>query len=190
MRAAASASRARAPTAAMAIPGEAMNAFCDALTTRSTPQRVHVERHRPQAADAVDQGERFARRARTAAASSRSGLATPVEVSLWVRSTAAYGARPPGEQPGRAGSAAVPQSKSSRSTAAPKISAIFANRSPNARSTRPAPGRRARGRSRSPPPVSPCPEPVRRNTSPSVPISPARPSVVSRRSSPNSARGG
>ena len=38
MVATASAARARAPSAAIAIPGDAMNAFCDALITRSTPQ--------------------------------------------------------------------------------------------------------------------------------------------------------
>ena len=53
---------ARSPTAAIAMPGDAIHAFWLALTTRSTPQRVHLEWHRAQPADAVDEEKRLAGR--------------------------------------------------------------------------------------------------------------------------------
>ena len=72
---------------------------------------VHLERHRAEAADAVDDAPagRPARRGRRPRAS-RSGFATPVEVSLWVRSTARYGGAPARRARSAAGSAASPHS--------------------------------------------------------------------------------
>ena len=77
--------------AAMAMPGEAIHAFWLALTTRSTPQASisNGMAPRPLMPSTMTSGSPGA--AWTAATSSRSGLATPVEVSLWVSSTARYG---------------------------------------------------------------------------------------------------
>ncbi len=124
--------------------------------------------------------------ARTAATSSRSGLATPVEVSLCVSSTALYGPEDARWRASASGSAGVPHSKSSFSTSAPKMVAIFANRSPNepmlTARTR-SPGESVLTTAAS---IAPDPEPVRRKTSPEVPMSSAMPEDVSRTSVSNS----
>ena len=72
----------------MASPGAAIQAFCEPVTTRSMPQRVHLERDRSEARHAVDHDQRLGRGSRMAAARTGIGFMTPVEVSLWVSRTA------------------------------------------------------------------------------------------------------
>ena len=77
-----------AASAAIAMPGDAIHAFWLALTTRSTPHASISNGHRAEAADAVDEQERLAGRPAHDLGQRRIGFATPVEVSLWVTSTA------------------------------------------------------------------------------------------------------
>ncbi len=168
------------------MPGEAIHAFWLALTTRSTPQASISKgmAPRPLMPSTMTSGSPGA--ACTAATSSRSGLATPVEVSLWVSSTARYGGWPARCAARAAGSAASPHSTSKRSTWAPKACAMSAKRSPKppmmTASTR-SPGERLFTMAAS---IAPEPEPVSRTTSPEVPISVASPLVISACISANS----
>jgi hypothetical protein len=178
--------RARSPTAAMAIPGEAIQAFWLALTTRSMPQASisNGMAPRPLMPSTTSSGSPGA--ARTTPARAWSGLATPVDVSLWVMRTARYGSAPASRSRRTSGSAAVPHSKSRTSTAAPKADAMWANRSPNepmlTASTR-SPGDRVLTMAAS---MAPDPEPVSRKTSPLAPISSRMPDEISWSISANS----
>jgi hypothetical protein len=82
MRAVSPAARARSPTAAMAIPGEAMNAFWLALTTRSIPQASIANGSAPSALIPSTRTNGSPGAACTTALSWRIGLVTPVDVSL------------------------------------------------------------------------------------------------------------
>jgi hypothetical protein len=70
------------------MPGEAIHAFWLALTTRSTPHPSisNGMAPRPLMPSTISSGSPGA--ARITSASPRIGFATPVEVSLWVTSTA------------------------------------------------------------------------------------------------------
>ena len=172
--------------AAMAMPGDAIHAFWLALTTRSTPQASISKRMapRPLMPSTMTSGSPGA--AWMAATSSRSGLATPVEVSLCVSSTARYGGASARRAASAAGSAASPHSTSKRSTCAPKACAMSANRSPKppmmTASTR-SPGERLLTMAAS---IAPEPEPVMSTMSPWVPINVASPLVISACISANS----
>ena len=131
MEAVVPAAMARSDNAAMAIPGEAIHAFWLALTTTSMPQASisNGMAPRPLMPSTIRSGSPGA--SRTTAAISRSGSATPVEVSLCVTSTARYGAALTRCSRTAAASAASPHSTANRSTRPPNASAIFAKRSPN-----------------------------------------------------------
>ena len=82
------AATARGPSAAIAIPGEAIHAFWLALITRSTPQPSISNGIAPSPLMPSTISSGSSEAPRTTSASSRSGFATPVEVSLWVIRTA------------------------------------------------------------------------------------------------------
>ena len=132
MRAVSMAAQARSPTAAKAMPGADIQAFCDPVTTRSRPHASISKGTAPRALIASTRMSASGVTSRIAAASSGIGFVTPVEVSLWVRRTArAFGSSRRAARTST-GSAARPHSTSRRRTSAPYTSATFANRSPNA----------------------------------------------------------
>ena len=84
-----SAAQARGETATMARPGAHHPAFWEPVTTTSRPQASVSNGTRAEAADAVHEDERLGcDAADDRGQRSRDGLVTPVEVSLWVSSTA------------------------------------------------------------------------------------------------------
>ena len=70
------------------MPGAAIHAFCDPVTTRSRPQSSIANGTAPSAEIASTRSSASGATSRTAAASAAMSLVTPVEVSLWVSSTA------------------------------------------------------------------------------------------------------
>ena len=91
MRARSMAVHARSPTAAMPIPGDPIQAFWLALTTRSMPQASISKGMAPSPLMPSTITSGFPGADLMAAASSRIGFVTPVEVSLCVTRTAVYG---------------------------------------------------------------------------------------------------
>ena len=118
MRAVSVAAQPRADSAAIATPGDAFHAFWLALTTRSTPISMsNGIAPRPLMPSTSVSGWPGA--ARTVESSSASGFTTPVEVSLWVISTARYGSAPSRCSASAAGSALAPHSAAKVVTSAP-----------------------------------------------------------------------
>ena len=72
----------------MARPGAAIQAFCEPVTTTSTPQASISNGTAPRAETLSTRMSALASTSRIAAASAGIGFMTPVEVSLWVSRTA------------------------------------------------------------------------------------------------------
>ena len=70
------------------MPGAAIHAFCDPVTTRSRPHSSIANGTAPSAEIASTRIRASGAASRTAAASAGMSLVTPVDVSLWVSSTA------------------------------------------------------------------------------------------------------
>ena len=70
------------------MPGAAIQAFCEPVTTTSRPQASISNGTAPRPLTASTRISASGASSRTAAASSAIGFVTPVEVSLWVRRTA------------------------------------------------------------------------------------------------------
>src|SRR5262245_46161172 len=116
----------------MAMPGAAIQAFCDPVTTRSRPQWSIANGTAPSAEIASTRNSASGTTSRTAPAIALTSAVTPVDVSLWVTRTALRPGIADAACATSAGSGASPHSTSRRVTDAPYTSAIFANRSPNA----------------------------------------------------------
>ncbi len=82
------AAHARGEAAIIARPGADIHAFCEPVTTRSTPHASISNGTAPRPLTLSTRISASGASARTAAASSAMGFMTPVEVSLWVSSTA------------------------------------------------------------------------------------------------------
>ena len=78
----------RAEAAIMARPGAAIHAFCEPVTTRSTPQSSMWNGTAPRPDTLSTRIRASGVSSRMAAASSAMGFMTPVDVSLWVSRTA------------------------------------------------------------------------------------------------------
>ena len=72
----------------MASPGADIQAFCEPVTTTSTPQASISNGTAPRPDTLSTRIRASGAASRTTAASSAIGFITPVEVSLWVSSTA------------------------------------------------------------------------------------------------------
>ena len=114
--------QARSPSAAMATRRAHPGLLARARRGRSPG--IHLERHRT--GPLIPSTTTVARLAVARAANSRSGLVTPVEVSLWVSRTARYGGFAARWSARTCGSRPLPGT-SKRSTSAPNADAIFAS---------------------------------------------------------------
>ena len=115
----------------MARPGAAIQAFCEPVTTRSTPQASISNGTAPRPDTLSTRMSASGAVSRTTAASDAIGFMTEVDVSLWVSSTALYDGSRASSARTTSGSAAWPHSTSILVTSAPYVRAILANRSPN-----------------------------------------------------------
>ena len=101
------------------MPGAAIQAFCDPVTTRSRPQSSIANGTAPSAEIASTRISASGAASRAAAASAGMSLVTPVDVSLCVSSTARRPGIPAATRRTSAACAASPHSASRRVTAAP-----------------------------------------------------------------------
>ena len=88
MRAASQATQARSESAIIDIPGAAIHAFWEPVTTTSRPQASISNGTAPSAEMPSTRISAPGASSRTAAASAAIGFVTPVDVSLWVSRTA------------------------------------------------------------------------------------------------------
>ena len=82
------AAQARSDAAIMARPGADIQAFCEPVTTTSTPQASISNGTAPRPETLSTRMSVSGETSRTTAARSRIGFMTPVDVSLWVSRTA------------------------------------------------------------------------------------------------------
>jgi len=123
--------QARSEAAIMASPGAAIQAFCEPVTTTSTPHASISNGTAPSPDTLSTRISAPGATSRMTAASSGIGFMTPVEVSLWVSRTALVPGDRWSSSRTTAGSAAWPHSTSILVTSAPYVRAILAKRSPN-----------------------------------------------------------
>ena len=88
MRASAAAAQARSESAIIDIPGAAIHAFWEPVTTTSRPQASISNGTAPSAETPSTRISAPGASSRATAASAATGFVTPVEVSLWVSNTA------------------------------------------------------------------------------------------------------
>ena len=113
------AAHARSEAATMASPGADMNAFCEPVTTTSMPHASISNGTAPRPDTLSTRMSASGRSSRIAAASSGIGFMTPVDVSLWVSSTALTGGIERRRSRISSAAAAYPHSASSFVTSAP-----------------------------------------------------------------------